>query len=256
MPKGGWLRTRTWAAVVALLVTGCGPDAEQGEQEGDETSATAAVMEHELDEETLWISEDGDAEQATEEFLEHVLGLSAEPVARVTEGSEEMATEAPSVQVDAEGPDGQPLLLVMRRGEPRHLGESPGDTHRWRVESITTNETPAQTLDEDTHTLVVHQIPDEQHRSVLLLHVDGETVAHLLDDGELQPGADTAEIDLAALSVDELEPDSSSILLTTVLLVHFDENGQTLAAEGSPIRVQPAAAGSLAVPAGSDPPAL
>jgi hypothetical protein len=240
VPKAGWWRTRTWAAVVALLVVGCGPDAEQGEQEGDEASATAAVMEHELDEETLWISEEGDAEQAAAEFLEHVLGWPSEPVARVTEGSEEMMLEPTTAMIDAEGPDGQPLLLQMRRGEPQYVGEPPGDdTHRWHVESVTTDETPAQTLDEDTHTLVVHRIPEEQHHSALLLHVEGETSAHLLDDGELQPGADTAEIDLAALGVEEFEPDPNSFLLTTALLLHFDEDGQTLGAEGHPIRAQP-----------------
>jgi hypothetical protein len=239
VPKGGWWRTRTWAAVVALLVVGCGPDAEQSEEEGDETSDNAAVMEHELEEETLWISEDGDAEHAAAEFLEHVLGWSTEPVARVPDGSEEMMLEPTIAMVDAEGPDGQRLLLQMRRGVPQHVGEPPGDDmHRWHVESVTTDETPAQTLDEDTHTLVVHQIPDEQHHSVLLLHVDDETEAHLLDHGELQPGAETAEIDLAALGVEEFEPDSS-FLLTTALLVHFHEDGQTLAAEGHPIRAQP-----------------
>ena len=148
--KDGWLRTRAWAAVVALLVVACGPAAEQGEQEGDETSSVEAAMEHELGEEALWISEDGDAEQAAEEFLDQVLGWSTEPVARVIEGSEEMELEPTSDMVE-----------------------------------------------------------------------------------------DTAEIDLAALGVDEFEPDPNSSLLTTVLLVHFDEDGQTVAAEGHPIRARP-----------------
>lgn len=121
----------------------------------------------------------------------------------------------------------------MQAGEPTPPGTEPDpDDDRWRVVSAFVDPQPPPwwlSLDDDASSLVVHEIPEEQDHSVLLLYQDGEHESLLLDDGELEPGAAVDTLDLSALglSIEELR--------TTGLMVHFDANAQVLERSGGRI---------------------
>ena len=239
------VRVRTLIVSMSLLVA-CGYDEEQGRDRVDVPEDVATVLDHELAPGTLWVSEAGDPERAAEEFLEQVLGWSIE-VARFTGHEDDELDELfddPDVDLrrriglEAESPDGRPVGLWVRAGEPASPEVEPEDPadDRWRVRLVGVDQPYGLTLDEDM-VLGVHEIPEQQGQSVLLLYVDDATEAFLLDDGELEPGAEADDLDLSALGVDSERP------VTTGLAVHFDDDGRTLSAEGGSIsQPRPAAA--------------
>jgi hypothetical protein len=231
------LLARALFIVMSLLVS-CGPAAEQSRDHEDLPERVAAVMEHELDLGTLWVSEEGGPEQAAEEFLEHVLGWTID-VSRFTEHDDELAERFDDPDVDlrrrigleAQSPDGRPVGLWVQPGEPTRGDGEPEDPtdERWRVHLVGVGQPYGLTLEEDTGVLGVHEIPEELFQSVLLLYVGDETEALLLDDGELEPGAEADDLDLSTLGVDSDER------VATGLVVHFDDDGRTLGAEGGTI---------------------
>jgi hypothetical protein len=234
------VQVRTLIVTVSLLAA-CGYDAEQGQDHGDVPDNVAAVLDHELAYRTLWISEDGGPEQAAEEFLEHVLGWSTDPERPpMSDPRMEASVDDPDAtvprraSVGAESPDGHIVGLDVRRGGPTPPGvrpDGPAD-HRWRIRGAAT-QGHWLSLDGDADRLGVHLIPDEQDQSVLLLYVAGETASFLLDDGELEPGAQADDVDLSSLGVDGEDP------VTTGLVVHFDDDGRVLSFGGGDFHRDP-----------------
>jgi hypothetical protein len=172
-----------------------------------------------------------------------VLGWSTE-VTRFTEGDDDLDEQLDDADVrfrrrigfEGESPDGRSVGLWVQPGEPTPPDEAPDDPtdERWRIRIIGVDAPYGLTLEENAHRLGVHEVPEEQSQSVLL-YVDGATASFLLDDGELEPGAAAEGVDLAALGIESEAPPS------TGLVVHFDEDGQALAAEGGTISEPPPA---------------
>lgn len=238
--KDAFSRAHTPLFALAVLIVACSVDVDEPEPE---EAGDAAVMEHELDKETLWRSDGDDPALVAEEFLASVLGWSTEPAVRdqsdddlvgEDDDGDQAGLDPRAITVAADGPDGQTVSLRLERGGPMRLGEGPPEDDRWRVASIHTYQ-DGTVIDEDANTLEVNDIPAERHHSVLLLHSDDDTRSYRLDDEDLESGTDSQELELATLGIDGLEPDASR-LLATMLLVHFDEDGLALAVEGHALR--------------------
>lgn len=248
--KAMLIRPCTLLVIVPLLAA-CGYAAEQGRDRADVPESVARVLDHELSYGTLWLSEEDEPERAAAEFLESVFGWSTD-AARVGPGpsDEEWAGDDAEVFDDpdratrrripfeAESPDGRPVLLGARAGEstPPDVQPEQVDDEQWRVVDVVIDPQPPVrwlSLDVDADNLDVHEIPDEQEQSVLLLYQDGESESFLLDDDELEPGAEVDALDLSALGV-ALEEHRS-----TGLVVHFDADGLVLGAGGGNLQSAP-----------------
>lgn len=246
------MRAGMLLVAVSLMLVACGESDGQLQPGADEPQDGPTVLRHELTEHALWASDADTLEEAAEEFLEQALGWSADPMVHeelARQQPEELTDRegpeyVPPIPVVAQGPDGQPLALRLAQGEPRwsFLGEpdEPSPDNRWRVHSVVTHLGYRLTLDEEVTELRVHQVPDEQHRSLVLMYAGDESSTHLLDEGELEPGAEVEAVELSVLGLED--PDRAVVVLEnaefvalTVLMVHLDEQDRVVGAVGATV---------------------